>query len=211
MSLLKNSALRGGTDLSVDERAFLQYELNNMPVELSRVFIYPRMFALHNMPPEAGLPATKDGGENSVEDVSTSHIVLPPVINLSIERLQCDGVFLLDDALTLYLWVGRSVPHEILESLFGISSMEGVDCNQLKLQIPHDDTSNRVAAVLSSIRAERLPYQKVVIMREGDPSEGRFFWRLVEDRASFPGGSYSYSEYLGQISRMSLSGGNSGR
>lgn len=211
MSLLKNSALRGGTDLSVDERAFLQYELNNMPVELSRVFIYPRMFALHNMPPEAGLSASKDEGENSVEDVSTSHIVLPPVINLSIERLQCDGVFLLDDALTLYLWVGRSVPHEILESLFGISSMEGVDCNQLKLQIPHDDTSNRVAAVLSSIRAERLPYQKVVIMREGDPSEGRFFWRLVEDRASFPGGSYSYSEYLGQISRMSLSGGNSGR
>ncbi|KAI9922902.1 hypothetical protein PsorP6_000166 [Peronosclerospora sorghi] len=208
MSLLKNWTLRGGTDLSVDERAFLQYELNNMPVELSPVFIYPRMFALHNMPPEAGLPAEKD---LSSEGNEPNSIVLPPVISLSIERLQCDGVFLLDDTLSLYIWVGRSAPSEFLESLFGIPSLEGVDCSQLKLLMPHDNTSNRVHAILSAIRLERLPYQKVVIMREGDPAEGRFFWKLVEDRASFPGGSYSYSEYLGQISRMSLSGSNGGR
>ncbi|POM66910.1 Protein transporter Sec24 [Phytophthora palmivora] len=211
MSLLKNSTLRGGTDLNVDERAFLQYELNNMPVELSRVFIYPRMFALHNMPPEAGLPPTEDQTADDAEGAPSQSIVLPPVINLSIERLQCDGVFLLDDTLSLYLWVGRSAPPELLESLFGVPSMEGVDCSQLQLLVPHDDTSNRVDAILTAIRAERLPYQNVVIMREGDPAEGRFFWKLVEDRASFPGGSYSYSEYLGQISRMSLSGGSGGR
>ncbi|TDH73446.1 hypothetical protein CCR75_006161 [Bremia lactucae] len=207
MSLLKNSTLRGGTDLNVDERAFLQYELNNMPVELSQAYIYPRMFALHNMPPEAGLPALEDLAAENAHSATAKSVVLPPVVNLSIERLQCDGVFLLDDALTLYLWVGRSVSPELLNSLFGIPSLEGVDCNQLKLMAPHDDTSNRVDAILTSIRAERLPCQKIVVMREGDPTEGRFFWKLVEDRASFPGGSYSYSEFLGQISRMSLSGG----
>lgn len=104
-------------------------QLNNMPVELSRVFIYPRMFALHNMPPEVGLPAAED---ETAEGASANSIVLPPVINLSIERLQCDGVFLLDDTLSLYLWVGRSAPPELLESLFGIPSMEGVDCNQVR-------------------------------------------------------------------------------
>ncbi|RLN48787.1 hypothetical protein BBJ28_00008794 [Nothophytophthora sp. Chile5] len=213
MSLLKNSTLRGGTDLNVDERAFLQYELNNMPVELSRVFIYPRMFALHNMPPEAGLPPADDqpSAEGSEGAPSAKSVVLPPVINLSIERLQCDGVFLLDDTLSIYLWVGRSAPPELLSSLFGVPSMEGVDCKQLKLLAPHDETSRRIDAILSAIRAERLPYQNVVIMREGDPSEGRFFWKLVEDRASFSGGSYSYSEYLGQISRLSLAGGTGGR
>ncbi|GMF42993.1 unnamed protein product [Phytophthora fragariaefolia] len=132
MSLLKNSTLRGGTDLNVDERTFLQYELNNMPVELSRVFIYPRMFALHNMPPEAGLPAEDEAGAESAEDSGAKSIVLPPVINLSIERLQCDGVFLLDDTLSLYLWVGRSAPPELLQSLFGVPSMEGVDCSQVR-------------------------------------------------------------------------------
>ncbi|POM72159.1 Putative vesicle coat complex COPII subunit SEC24/subunit SFB2 [Phytophthora palmivora] len=163
------------------------------------------------MPPEAGLPPTEDQTADDAEGAPSQSIVLPPVINLSIERLQCDGVFLLDDTLSLYLWVGRSAPPELLESLFGVPSMEGVDCSQLQLLAPHDDTSNRVDAILTAIRAERLPYQNVVIMREGDPAEGRFFWKLVEDRASFPGGSYSYSEYLGQISRMSLSGGSGGR
>ena len=155
MSLLKNPTLRGGTDLTADERTFLQYEvheliikcaltiwlltldlwslqLNNMPVELSRVFIYPRMFALHNMPPEAGLPAANDQSTEGIDGAGATSIVLPPVINLSIERLQCDGVFLLDDTLSFYLWVGRSVSAELLMSLFGVSSMEGVDCNQVK-------------------------------------------------------------------------------
>uniref|UniRef100_M4BN79 Gelsolin-like domain-containing protein n=1 Tax=Hyaloperonospora arabidopsidis (strain Emoy2) TaxID=559515 RepID=M4BN79_HYAAE len=211
MSLMKNSVLRGGTDLSVDERTFVQYELNNMPVELSRVFIYPRMFALHNMPPEAGLPAAEAQTTEDAQGTDATSIVLPPVVNLTIERLQCDGVFLLDDALSLYLWVGRSAPPELLESLFGVPSMEGLDCSQLKLLAPHDETSNRVDAILSAIRAERLPRQNVVIMREGDPAEGRFFWKLVEDRASFPGGQCSYSEFLGQINRLSLSGATGGR
>ncbi|CAH0476684.1 unnamed protein product [Peronospora belbahrii] len=211
MSLLKNPTLRGGTDLAVDERTFLQYELNNMPVELSRVFIYPQMFALHNMPPEVGLPTREVQTVEGIDGVDATSVVLPSILNLSIERLQCDGLFLLDDTLSLYLWVGRSASPELLESLFGVSSMEGVDCSQLKLLAPHDDISHRVNSILSAIRSERLPYQNVVIMREGDPAEGRYFWKLVEDRASFPGGSYSYSEYLGQISRMSLTSGTGGR
>lgn len=202
-----------------------------MPTTLSRVFIYPRLFSLHNLPPDAGLPLP-EGAEVADKSVAgKDRIVLPPVINLSIERLQCDGVFLLDDSLTLYMWVGRSAPTELLTSLFGIPTMEGVDCKQVRagmsrspasnraltslscvLQVqllaPHDDASRRVASILSAVREERLPFQNLVIMREGDPVEGRFFWKLVEDRASFSGGSYSYAEYLGQISRLSLAGGN---
>lgn len=100
-----------------------------MPVPLSRVFIYPRLFALHNMPPEAGLPLAEEQNDKPV--AGAQKIVLPPVINLSIERLQCDGVFLLDDSLSLYLWVGRSAPADLLTSLFGIPTMEGVDCKQV--------------------------------------------------------------------------------
>ncbi|TMW66412.1 hypothetical protein Poli38472_004177 [Pythium oligandrum] len=207
MSLLKNSALRGGTDLNPDERAFLQYQLNNMSVDNSRVFIYPRMFAIHNMPPEAGLPLPEDQLHSDKPTAGKKRVVLPPVINLSIERLACDGIFLLEDSLTLYLWVGRSAPPALLSSLFGLQSMDGVDCRQIKLLAPHDDASQRMHNIVSAIRDDRVPFADLVIMREGDPSEGRFFWKLVEDRASFPGGSYSYSEYLGQITRLSLAGG----
>lgn len=80
----------------------------------------------------------------------------------------------------------------------------------MKLLAPHDDASRRVDSILSGLRDDRRPYLNLVVMREGDPSEGRFFWKLVEDRASFNGGSYSYAEYLGQISRLSLAGGGAG-
>lgn len=76
---------------------------------------------------------------------------------------------------------------------------------------PHDELSQRVHRILNAIREDRVPFMNLVIMREGDPSEGRFFWKLVEDRASFNGGSYSYSEYLGQITRLSMGGATGGR
>lgn len=82
---------------------------------------------------------------------------------------------------------------------------------QVKLLAPHDDASRRIGNILTGIRDDRRPFMNLVVMREGDPSEGRFFWKLVEDRASFSGGSYSYAEYLGQINRLSLGSGGSGR
>ena len=52
MALQKNMAFRGGTDMRTDERAFLISQLSNMSVEDSRVFVYPRLFEVHNMEPQ---------------------------------------------------------------------------------------------------------------------------------------------------------------
>lgn len=42
---------------------------------------------------------------------------------------------------------------------------------------------------------------------EGDgQNERRFYWHLVEDRASFPGGSMNYAEYMQNINRHSVGG-----
>lgn len=41
---MKNLAFRGGTDVRTDERANVQSQLANMPVDDSRCFTYPRMF-----------------------------------------------------------------------------------------------------------------------------------------------------------------------
>jgi len=68
---------------------------------------------------------------------------------------------------------------------------------------PSDDVGERIHNVINAIREERCAFMKINIIREGEPLEGRFFWKLVEDRASFGGGTYSYGEYLGQINRLS--------
>lgn len=47
----------------------------------------------------------------------------------------------------------------------------------------------------------------MTVVGEGDGhDERRFFWHLVEDRASFAGGSMNYAEYMQHIDRQSLGG-----
>lgn len=202
MALMKSVVFRGGTDVRSDERAFATYKLNNMPASESQVFIYPRLFALHQLEPEVGLATTVD--EAHVVTAGLANIRIPNVVNLSVERLASDGMFLLEDTAALYLWIGRGLNPALLQSLFGLSSLEGMDVSQLVLaEARADDFGRRVVNIVSALREERLPYMQLHIVREGDPMEGRFFWKLVEDRASFNGGKYSYAEFLGHVQRQS--------
>ncbi|OQR85168.1 protein transporter Sec24 [Achlya hypogyna] len=203
MSLMKNPAFRGGNDIGSDERSAWQYALNNMPVGLSRTFIYPRLFSLLEMPAEAGLPAPEGSGAMTA---GADKIQLPPVVNLSVERLNTEGAFLLDDTVSLHLWLGRSVSPRLLQSLFGTESIDGVDVRELQLAEPTDDLGTRVHNILEALRQDRPGFLKLHVLREGSPGEGRFFWKLVEDRASFNGGTYSYAEFLGQTNRASQGG-----
>ncbi|CAK4085636.1 unnamed protein product [Aphanomyces euteiches] len=202
MSLMKSPAFRGGTDIGSDERSHVQYTLYNMSVPHSRCFIYPRLFSLLDLPAEAGLPSDNPQAVTAGND----KIVLPPVLNLSVERLNTEGAFLLEDTINLYLWVGRSLNPRFVSSLFGVDSIEGVDCRELQLAPPKDDIGTRVHNIVNALRDDRTTYMKLHVIREGQPVEGKFFWKLVEDRASFAGGQASYAEYLGQINRLSHGG-----
>ena len=50
-------------------------------------------------------------------------------------RLSPDGVFLLENGVELFLWVGRAASPAVVSALFGISTVEGVDLTRLQLQV----------------------------------------------------------------------------
>ncbi|EQC35877.1 hypothetical protein SDRG_06627 [Saprolegnia diclina VS20] len=206
MSLMKNPAFRGGNDIGSDERSATQYTLNNLSVTLSRTFIYPRLFSLLEMPQEAGLPIAEGELPPGVTTAGAQQIQLPPVVNLSVDRLNTEGAFLLDDTVSLHLWLGRNVSPRFLQSLFGTDTIDGVDPRQLQLVEPTDDLGTRLHNIFSAIREDRPAFLKLHVLHEGAQGEGRFFWKLVEDRASFNGGTYSYAEFLGQVNRGSQGG-----
>lgn len=56
MALAKNVAFRGGNDVRPDLRSYMMQLLSVMNVRTSTVFVYPRMFALHDMGPDVGKP-----------------------------------------------------------------------------------------------------------------------------------------------------------
>jgi len=132
MALMKNVAFRGGTDIHPDERVQAIQLLANMWVSDSKYFMYPRMFSIHDMDHLAGKPSEN---EVQVEDSNVyagrNHVCLPKVVNLSVERLSSDGIFLLDNGVEMFVWVGRTVDAGVMMNLFGLESLEGLDTSQV--------------------------------------------------------------------------------
>eukprot|EP01121_Diplochlamys_sp_Union-15-3_P010019 TRINITY_DN2768_c0_g1_i1.p1 TRINITY_DN2768_c0_g1~~TRINITY_DN2768_c0_g1_i1.p1 ORF type:complete len:755 (+),score=92.40 TRINITY_DN2768_c0_g1_i1:51-2315(+) len=129
LSAIKSVLFRGGKDVqSTDVRSYAFSLFRIMPIELSAPFLYPRLYALHNMPPECGF-ATEYGD-----------IINPPLLNLSSSRIDRQGVFLLDNGQRLLMWFGKNVDSSLLMELFGVSSLQSVDLSNLKFILNEEDS-----------------------------------------------------------------------
>lgn len=206
LSLQKCLALRGGNDVRIDERSFYMQLLLNMNIDDSRIFIYPRMFSIHDMGERIGIPS--DSAEDLTLVAGPNRVLLPAIVNLSHERLASDGIFLLETGYDLFMWIGRAVNPAILNTLFQVQSLESIDMTQLKLHPDSSDFSARVSAVVEALRSARSRYMQLHFIREGDGYAEAYFARyLMEDRANFPGGTFSYAEYFSHASRQASGGG----
>ena len=211
MALCKNMMLRKG-NVQDDIRAFLVHRMGCMPVHLSRVVIYPRMFALHRLEAKDGtqVPPGEAGGEGRLR------IKMPNVLQLSNEQLTSDGIFLLDNGLQIYIWIGSSAAPQSLHNLFQVQGLHPgqahtvrslfvthciicsvVACThthththtcqrlrQLRLRLLDNDFSRRVNNIVRTIRADRGIYPGIMCIREGDPIEVL----IVLDSPLMPGG-----------------------
>lgn len=182
MSMQKNLAIRGGTDVRTDERAFVQTLLMNMGIEDSKVFIYPRMFSIHDMAIDAG--TYSDNVDDDVPTAGSERVRLPAILNLSHERLTSEGIFLLENGYDLFMWIGRNVSPAIIDTLFGVNTLEGVNLSTLEIQSESSDYSSRLNTIIRALREERPRHLQLHFIREGDGHAEAFFSRfLVEDRA----------------------------
>jgi protein transport protein SEC24 len=92
------------------------------------------MFAIHEMDDDMGHPV-EEPLEGEVEDENLTagrdRILLPPVVSLTVEGLTSNGVYLLDNGVEMFLWVGRTADMNVVSSLFGTHSLEDMDPNQV--------------------------------------------------------------------------------
>lgn len=63
-----------------------------------------------------------------------------------------------------------------------------------------------VSRVPCPVLCRHVLLQVTVVGETDGHNERRFYWHLVEDRASFPGGSMNYAEYMQHINRQSVGG-----
>lgn len=204
MSMQKSIPLRGGNEIHPDERMAYINCCSNLSIDESRLFYYPNLYRLDTMEGYMGLtlPETLDVPEG-LELCGSDYILLPPPQSLSAANLAADGIFLLDDALNLFIWIGSQADPTLVEYLLGIQSIAGVDTRRLLLQQLDNEFNQKVNNIINAIREVRSIYQKTYFIAENSPFDVVFRYRMVEDRASFPGGSLSYPEYINSIMQSS--------
>jgi len=191
LALMKNVGFRGGTDVHPDERVQAFHELRGMWHTDLVSRIHPSLYDLRG---------------DSWGKFDQEGVTLPEKINLSVERLSSDGMFLIHDASSsnFQLWIGRAASQESLHQLYGAEVMNTFwDVNTdvqsvLGKKENSNDVSSRLNALCQHLNGDSNAY-KIITIREGVDEwlEGRVYWRMIEDRAGFPGaGMLSYGEFM---------------
>ncbi|KAL1881359.1 hypothetical protein VTK73DRAFT_4366 [Phialemonium thermophilum] len=193
LGLMKNVGLRKSAQIPSDLRSAALCLLSTLPLPLLMQYIYPRLYSLHDMPDNAGIP-----------DPQTGHIVLPPPLNLSSERLVSYGLYLIDDGQTQFLWVGRDAVPQLLMDVFGITDRTQLHVGKGTLPELDNDFNERVRAVVQKSRDHKsrgvgsiiLPHLYIV-REDGEPSLK--LWAqtlLVEDRVDQ---GMSFQQWMGML------------
>ncbi|CCF59759.1 hypothetical protein KAFR_0H03490 [Kazachstania africana CBS 2517] len=160
-SLSKHMAFRAGVVPS-DHRASALNFLESAPMDYLIKNIYSKVYSLHDMADEAGLP-----DENG-------NIVLPEPLNASSSLFERYGLYLVDNGTELFLWLGGDAVQELVTDVFGTSDIFQVPIGKTELPvIENSEFNERIRNIISKVRehADVITYQSLYIVRGASLSE----------------------------------------
>ncbi|NXH66744.1 SC24C protein, partial [Hydrobates tethys] len=168
--VLKSDVLQPGPEVTTDDRAYIRQLVTSMDVAETNVFFYPRLF-----------PLTK-------ADVDSDS--LPAAIRNSEERLSKGDIYLLENGLNIFVWVGVNVQQGLIQNLFGVSSFSQISNALSTLPVLENPFSKKVRSIVDTLQVQRSRYMKLIIVKQEDKLEMLFRHFLVEDKSLSGGASY---------------------
>ncbi|XP_031761002.1 protein transport protein Sec24C isoform X3 [Xenopus tropicalis] len=168
--VLKSDVLQPGAEMTIDDRTYIRQLVSSMDVADSNVFFYPRLLPLSKMDP--------------------SNDSLPVAIRSSEERLSKGEMYLLENGLNLFVWVGANIQQSLIQNLFNVSSFSQIDSSMSALPVLDNPISNKIRGIITMFRAQRPRYMKLIIVKQDDKIEMLFKHLLVEDKNLNGGASY---------------------
>ncbi|CAE6968183.1 SEC24C [Symbiodinium sp. CCMP2592] len=114
-TIRKFPAFRAGSDIKVDDRIVSLIRTLGLPVGLTAPLVYPRVYTMLPLPDKAGLPTGI--GDN---------VFMPPTIAGSSDKLATDRIYLIDNGISLRLYVRPEVCQETLYQVFGAETLQDV-------------------------------------------------------------------------------------
>lgn len=199
MSLQKSFLLRGGTDIRSDDRCALFSMMYNLSTEEIKQFLYPTLYKIYPMNEQCGYPIPEEM-EYSGLVMGENNISMPDNYPLSNSSLSSENVFIMDDGLTLYMWIGKNVENQWIKDVLDLDSLSNIDCSRIILPELETQINIRINNIINALRENKTYFQKVNITFDDNSNYDKIFrWKLIEDRSNFPGGAFSYDEYMAHM------------
>jgi len=173
--------------------------LRSCGITETALYLYPRIYAIHNLNPE-----------DCFANAETGQLVVPPTIRASYSRIEEGGVYIVDNGQTVLIWLHAQVSPNLLEDLFGpgFDSLQTLDPQTSELPVLETHLNAQVRNLLAYVATLRGSKAATIqLARQGlDGSEFEFARMLVEDRNNE---QQSYVDWLVHVHRsiqMELSG-----
>lgn len=201
IGMYKSNGLR--SEASADDRANWLFRMLKSDPSETTPSVYPRLFPLHFILEDDGFQANQkqrhDDGDQAAS-ITDSFPPFPPCQWLSAEKLDGDGLYLLEDGGEMLVWVGRNYPQDRLKEVFGVDTVDQLDARRSMLP-PNllNERNKRMNAFINSMRKARSGYLRMRILKRNDAMETLFYNRLIEDRSV---AGMSYVEFLCHVHRL---------
>ena len=111
---MSQEAFRAGAKTLADQRSNSLSMFRSLPVDMANVVTIPKLYALHMLSNQDGRPGPKGA------------IVMPALRRLSAETIDRQGIFLLDNGLALFLFVGSAAQPNLIQALFNVPSVDRI-------------------------------------------------------------------------------------
>lgn len=189
LGLMKHPAFRPGASVRVDARSHALAVMRIASVREMETYMRPRLLPLHGLPLRDARGESSGGDHGDEDSAAAETRILPEELPLRAHGLTPSDVLLVDAGLEIVLWVGREAPLDWVREVFGVSSLQGVDPEQLTVrqdpsagQDPKKSTSGQVHAIVEYLRTRSPYYQRLVVAPQDSPHEAHFTQYLIEDR-----------------------------
>ncbi|CAD0198408.1 unnamed protein product [Chrysodeixis includens] len=189
LALLKKKAFRTGTSTRLDDRVADMCALKLAPLPQLLRAAYPDLYPLHAL--HDYLPRDEPG-----EDQEGSDAPDPPRLQLTAERINMNGAYLLDDGESMIMYVCQGVSPAFLSETFGVTAHSQLADELRALPRLPTPTNTLLHAFLDKLNDDRPYPADLLILRDNSPSRTLFTERLIEDRVE---SAFSYFEFLQHV------------
>ena len=181
LAVFKAHMLRVGGDVRPDDRSYDLFRFIKTPLNVLSNIFYVKMYSLHDIWTEDSYAPG-----NMVDD----RVVLGKNLAATDEKIDDNGIYLLDNGEFLFIYVKRGVDPIFLQHLFGVETFQDVINLPSFPEYVESEYFTKVMNIIEQLRKNKnSAYQPVRIVTEKDPSEPYLLNLLVEDERL--GDSYS--------------------